>query len=279
MSLKRAVLAALIVSGILAQALAEEAKPFTQDIPDDLGQIEMLPVPAGSVTMDDPLNAGKTITKEIKPLFMSKFEIRWEIMDIFVYKMDQTEKETAAGVDAANRPSTPYIPPDRGMGHEGYPACSVSYQSAQKFCEWLSKKSGKHYRLPTEAEWYYACLAGDKQHAYTKEELNKVAVFKSNAQNPNTMQLGSAECGGKKANAWGFFDMLGNAGEYCVTGIKDDNKGVLRGGRWCDDVDACQPTSRAIPDASWQKTDPQNPKSKWWMSDAPWAGFRVVCEP
>ena len=64
--------------------------------------------------------------------------------------------------------------------------------------------------------------------------------------------------------------------EWCV-GL--DGKPVAKGGGWADDADGCQPLARAYYSPEWQHTDPQNPKSKWWLSDAPWAGFRVVCEP
>jgi formylglycine-generating enzyme required for sulfatase activity len=250
-------------------AAAEDLKPFSEKLPGGTVTLDMVPVPAGSVTLPDVEHPGQTKTVAIKPFYLGKTEVMWEQMDIFVYRLDLTDKEVVAGVDAANRPSTPYVPPDRGFGHEGFAAISLSFLNASKFCEWLSKKTGKHYRLPTEAEWVYAATCGQAYKPMSADELDKVAWYAGNSdEKPH-------EVGSKAANAWGLFDMPGNVRQY-VVGM--DGKPVAMGGGFADDVAGAQILSRHVPTPDWQHTDPQNPKSKWWLSDAPWAGFRVLCE-
>src|SRR5205814_841036 len=84
---------------------------------------------------------------------------------------------------------------------------SVPYKSAESYCVWLSEKTGKKYRLPTEAEWEYACRGGAKDPVkLTKEQILDMAWTKDNADDKTMAAMQ------KKPNAWGLYDMLGNAG-------------------------------------------------------------------
>ncbi|MDH7571717.1 MAG: formylglycine-generating enzyme family protein, partial [Armatimonadota bacterium] len=195
----------------------------------------------------------------------------WDVFDVFAYRLDVPE-ERREQVDASTRPSKPYGAPDRGFGHEGYPAMSLSYLAAEKFCAWLSEKSGKKFRLPTEAEWEYACRAGQLAAAPFKDkaDLDKVAWYYDNADD-TTHPVAK-----KAPNAWGLYDMLGNVKEWCV-GL--DGKPVVRGGSYDDPAEKVHPGAREPFNPDWQMTDPQEPKSRWWLTDGPMVGFRVVCEP
>lgn len=242
-------------------SVASAQKPFTQTIPDTSVSFHMLPVPAGEIKLPDPKNPDAQVTVKIKPFYIGKTEVTWDEYDLFyIYKRDGSEGE----IDAESRPSRPYGTPDRGYGHEGYPVISISAHAAAKYCEWLSQKTGRKYRLPTEAEWQYACLAG--QPAPEGDTLKEIAWFWEESTHP---------AGKKKPNAWGIHDMLGNVGEWA---LDLQGKPVLCGGSFQDTARRVTPTARVYQTPEWQATDPQNPKGKWWLSDAPFAGFRVVCE-
>jgi formylglycine-generating enzyme required for sulfatase activity len=159
---------------------------------------------------------------------------------------------------------------DRGFGHGGYPAISMSFKGAGAFCEWLSKKTGHHYRLPTEEEWELACRAGSSarfSHGDDEEALAAHAWYRKNSER-TTHTVGT-----KKPNALGLHDMHGNAGEWCVGA---DGKPIVRGGSYRDPAEKIIVDFRREPSRSWNRSDPQIPKSKWWLADCSFVGFRIV---
>lgn len=245
-------------------AAPELGKPFRQTLEGTTVVFEMVPVPAGSVRVKDTRAAGGEREVSVAAMWVLPTEVTWDMYDVYVFALDLPEADRAAAYDAATRPSRPYIPPDRGFGHAGYPAISLHFRGAKGFCEWLSEKTGRKYRLPTADEFAYLCAAGGGDAAGPE-----TAWTSENSEN-KTQPVGK-----KKPNAWGLFDTKGNVAEWCVG---PDGKGVAMGGSYLDtaaDV-ACESSQKFQP--SWNQTDPNLPKSRWWMSDCSWVGFRIVCE-
>lgn len=245
-------------------------KTYTQRIPGTTVEFEMVEIPAGKIALPNPENPDKMREIEVKRLWIGKTELTWDAYDIWAYRLDLTEEQRAEGIDAESRPSKPYGTPDRGFGHAGYAAIGMTYEAAVKFCEWLSQKTGKKYRLPTEAEWEYACRAGMwKREPLPEDQISKLAWHKENGQN-KTHKTAS-----KEPNAWGLYDVLGNVAEWAVS---LDGKPVACGGSYKEPAAKVHPAARQTQAYAWNATDPQFPKSKWWLSDAPFVGFRIVCE-
>lgn len=89
----------------------------------------------------------------------------------------------------------------------------VTWYAAQAYCEWLSQKTGRHFRLPTEAEWEYACRAGTTTPYYSGKSIP--AGCDRNQKTERNLKTVSLEVGKSKPNAWGLYDMHGNVEEWC----------------------------------------------------------------
>ena len=242
--------------------------PYAQDIPGHTVKIEMVPIPGGEFKPTG--GAGEAV--KIKPLFMSKCEITWDAYDIFAFQMDMSEADKAKGVDAKSRPSRPYGDQTHGFGRSGMPAIHITRYAASQFCVWLSKKTGKTYRLPTDAEWEYACRAGSTTTPEASA-LGDIAWYWDNSDDK------THKVGGKTANGWGLHDMLGNVMEFVtIPGEDPKAKATAMGGSYDSEAKDVHPGAKKTQTADWNSTDPQNPKSTWWLSDGPFVGFRIVCE-
>jgi formylglycine-generating enzyme required for sulfatase activity len=195
-----------------------------------------------------------------------------------------------AMVDALSRPTGPHLEMSFGRGNNGFPAISMTQHAANKYAEWLSAKTGEFYRLPTEAEWEYACRAGSTSDM-PPTQLGEYAWFKANSPMGNFSAGTYHQIGTKKPNAWGLYDILGNVMEWTLdqyapyTNAPAENPWVrsttsyphtVRGGSWNDDAPAVRCAARVASDPSWKRLDPQLPKSIWYMTNAQWLGFRLV---
>jgi sulfatase modifying factor 1 len=199
-------------------------------------------------------------------LHVSVHEIPWELFDVFVYGSDKEAGKSNEKADAVTKPTKPYIGMDREFGHVGYPVISPSFLSCKQFCEWLSAKTGRSYRLPTAAEWKALC----EQSGIDPKACGDFAWTKDNA-GEKTHPIGS-----KKADKLGLHDLFGNACEWVDDGSK---LGVVAGGSYLDAMAdlACGKTEACKP-VEWNEIDPQFPKSKWWYSSGGFVGFRVICD-
>ncbi len=164
-----------------------------------------------------------------------------------------------------------------------------------EYCRWLSQKTGKIYRLPTEAEWEYAARAGTTTAYFFGDDPSRLGDYAWYAANADDT---THKVGSKKPNPWGLYDMYGNVDEWCLDTYKKDayaqyptNKvtlwpvvlpgpdrfgNVVRGGSWADDPPACRSAARRASEKRWIRQDPQRPKSIWWLTDADFVGFRIV---
>jgi len=253
-----------LISLIAFAAAYQDAKPYTESLPKSMAKIEMVPIPGGTVKV-----GGKDVA--VKPFFMAKTETTWDAFDAFLASGPRSKPydQTKFAADAIARPSASYILVDLGWGHKGYPAINLTSTSAEMFCRWLSSVTGKKYRLPTVAEWELAARGG----VQGPWRLDAASIAK---QSWNTGNAGETTqpVGKKEPNGYGLHDMLGNVGEWAT----DGDQFWLCGPTFQDNAVRVAPTLRKQYSPSWQESDPQMPKSRWWLSDGPFAGFRIVCE-
>jgi formylglycine-generating enzyme required for sulfatase activity len=235
-------------------------------IPGTLVTFEMILVPRGTVTV--PSAAGVR-SVAVEPFWIARTETTWNAYDAFALAPLESA-ERRRDVDAVARPTRPYGAPDYGFGHAGFPVISVARGAAEAFCAWLSARTGKRYRLPTEAEWMLAAQLASRGQPLPATTRDSLAWHAGNA-------AGKTHAVGTKAlDASGLHDLFGNAAEWV---INDSGKPVVRGGSYRDQPVAVGPDARAEQQEAWNERDPQIPKSRWWLSDGPFVGFRIVREP
>jgi len=144
-----------------------------------------------------------------------------------------------------------------------YPATYVTWENAQEFCRKLSAKEGRTYRLPTEAEWEYACRAGSKTRYCFGDDVSELGTFAWYCENAWRVDEKYAhQVGLKRANVWGLYDMHGNVHERCADWYDDDyyekspgvdpegpstgSSRVERGGGWGGYAGHCRSAFRAM---------------------------------
>tara|TARA_B110000438_G_C15792558_1_gene641387 strand:+ start:811 stop:1779 length:969 start_codon:yes stop_codon:yes gene_type:complete len=280
---------------------------YKQLLPKTEESISMVLLPGGTFTMGSALTEKGHFADEapkhqviIDSFWIAEYEVTWDIYTLFmernidIYQNEVSRaNEVDLDVDAVTGATTPYLDMSFGMGTDGYPAICMTQLAAVKFCEWLSAMTGNFYRLPTEAEWEFACRAGTNS-AYSfgenSESLSEYAWFRDNS-NESYHKVGL-----KKPNQWGLFDMHGNVSEWTLDAYeintyrnrkekKNDNPymtspktypRVVRGGSWMDSPGSLRSAKRRGSSKKWKQRDPQIPKSLWWHTDAPFVGFRVV---
>ena len=304
-----------IVLAAASTASAQQAAPpgfapYTETIAGTPLTFEMVPIPGGTFTLGSPEaeakrrpDEGPTVEVKVGPLWMGQHEVTWDLYDEFAFQLDikrktrenvdlKAQQPPEAKADVVSRPTPPYADETFGLGRKGQPAICFTHHAAMEYCRWLSAKTGKTYRLPTEAEWEYACRAGSKT-AYSfgddPEALGDHAWYVQNCEKPQAV-------GKKKPNAFGLFDMHGNVTEWCLDLYKpeayaaikagmtgpvvlptpDEYPYVARGGSWDDDPEALRSAARRSSNREWSVQDPQRPQSIWWHTDATFVGFRVV---
>lgn len=276
-----AVLSLCIASPILASnALAadsSEFKNYTETLGGTTISFDMIAIPGGSVKVGSPegeagRDKNESAPKEatVKPFWMGKCEVSWvEFLPWVFGEKQDVEKEKADGI---TRPTKPYGSVYRERGEKGYPALGMSQHAATEYCKWLSYKTGKKYRLPTEAEWEYACRAGAATAYFWGDDAAQAKDYGWFAENSKAT---TQPVGKLKPNKFGLYDIVGNVSEWCSKSSKDD-PGIARGGDFTEPAAKLRNASRKIETPEWNELDPQSPPSIWWLSAADFAGFRVV---
>jgi formylglycine-generating enzyme required for sulfatase activity len=293
-------LVALLLAVVPAAAQREESqKALTNSI-----GLKLVLIPAGKFQMGSPATEDEREDKELphevtisKPFYMG------------VYEVTQAEYAKGIGdreVDGQRNPwnNGARFGKDQGGGPD-HPMENVQWDQAAEFCKRLSalteeKKAGRTYRLPTEAEWEYACRAGTTTPFHQGKSLSSnEANFNGNFPYGDAAKSAylrrTSKVGSYEANAWGLHDMHGNVQEWCSdfydpdyykkspavdpkgpedgvvpTGYKSRNVPgpglfyrVIRGGSWMDEARGCRSAYRF-------RAMPNEPY--------PLIGFRVVCE-
>jgi formylglycine-generating enzyme required for sulfatase activity len=293
-------LSVFIINSIIPIARAQQNdslfRAYEQKIPNSSVLFRMVPIPGGSFIMGSPekekgrrKDEGPVLEVKVDSFWMEEHEVTYEEYIMF----QEATKDTQPKPDGITRPSPPYIDFTLGMGKSGgFPANSMSQYAAIMYCKWLYQKTNIFYRLPSEAEWEYACRAGSKTaYPFGQDEskLDKYAWYVANSGNKyhTVKQL--------QPNAWGLYDMLGNVAEWTLDQYQADYFGqvqsnphnpmlqpvskypiTLRGGSFNMDAVALQSAARIPSERKWNARDPQIPKSKWWNTDAPFIGFRII---
>ncbi len=300
---------------------------YTEQVPNTPVSFNMVAIEGGAFKMgspdDEPLRdgdegPGRIVT--VSPFFMGEVEVTWDAFWTF-YSQTMSEgridpetiyAHNANRPDAITGPTPPFGNPGQGWGGGNRPAITLSHYAAQTYCQWLSGVTGKLYRLPTEAEWEYACRAGSETPYFFEGNPKRFSseglrnrIFGSDTSNISSHAVYELNSGGKtqepsvvRPNAFGLQNMMGNVYEYCSDWYAEDayaqtgpevtdpngppsgTEYVIRGGNYASDAGDLRSAARASTDTeTWLKTDCQQPKSIWWFSDFKGIGFRVVCEP
>lgn len=323
------VITALLVSAALASPKAQDPgsapkaapaaapaafAPYQQPIPGSDVSFAMVPIQGGTFRMGSPAeeahrgaDEGPQVEVQIAPFWMGRCEVTWAEFDLW---NTDTERPQSKLPDGMARPTPPYMDMTFNMGRDGYPAICMSHIAARQYCQWLSKKTGHFHRLPTEAEWEYACRAGTTTPYWSGDRatLDKIAWHEANSAR-------ALEAGGKPVpayhkvgelppNPWGLCDMHGNVAEWVADTYLADafaeahgkaprsnpyfapprdarNRPVrfphvVRGGSWRDAPESLRAAARQSSDPAWNSRDPQIPKSWWYLTEGQHLGFRVV---
>jgi formylglycine-generating enzyme required for sulfatase activity len=230
-----------------------------QSYGEDLGNgvvLEMVAVPGGMFMMGSSERQGYEDEHPLHRVMVAPF---------FLGKYPVTQAQWQAVMGR--------LPPCRCKGAE-LPVDRVAWHDARRFCERLSERTGRVYRLPGEAEWEYACRAGTRTPFYFGETLttdlaNYVGEHTYRAEPKGVYRHKSTEPGSFPPNAFGLYDMHGNLWEWCADAWHDTYAGapldgkaweskdaaqrVLRGGSWHEPPDNCRSAVRLKSDPAYNE--------------------------
>ena len=288
--------------------------PYESKIPGTDVTFRMIPIPGGEYRMgsaesepDRKADEGPQRKIAVEPFWMGECEVTWAEYKLFM-QLYRSLKEfesrrirtltDANRVDAVTAP-TPLYEPDFTFEYGDdpkQPAVSMTQYSARQYTKWLTLISGQQFRLPTEAEWEYACR-GSSTTAYSFGDdaglLGQHGWFADNTSGTGTKIVRQ-----KKPNPFGLYDIHGNVAEWVIDGyaayassdkasnsatdwVRSDKPDprVVRGGSWEFPAAECRSASRlGSNDKEWKNSDPNLPRSPWWFTSDParGVGFRLL---
>ncbi|MCZ4696196.1 hypothetical protein DWB61_16200 [Ancylomarina euxinus] len=277
---------------------------YKEQIPGSDVSFDMIAIPSGSFQMaiyaNNKFKKKPVSRKEIQlsRFFMAKVELSWDAYLVFLRDVESegrvhADEVNSNDIDVITGATPPWGDPAQGWGMGQRPAISMTWQAAHTYCKWLSKKTGKTYRLPTEAEWEYACGTNSIEYETVSEaEFNSMIIYRDNSEAKTHLPEALL------ANSRGLINMLGNVKEFCSNwyssnpfeneidsilfnpkGPRNGKERVIKGGSYRSKQEDVRVNYReSTQHDNWLKTDPQMPKSIWWYSDCRDVGFRLVCE-
>jgi formylglycine-generating enzyme required for sulfatase activity len=264
---------------------------FAQSIPGSTVSFEMVGIPGGEITIGSPPNetgrdhndASQTKVK-VRSFWLGKHEVTWREYLLYAHLDDSEIASVQPGTrvpidrDGITHPSRFYGAADRGRGDGKYPAIGMGCIAASEYCRWLAKKTGKPFRLPTEAEWEYSCRAGATTAFFWSNDATRApeyAWFKDNSAQGDFSET-THPVGKLKSNGFGLHDITGNVAEWCAM-LENGGPHVVRGGGFSSAVTQLRCAARMIETPEWDELDPELPHSPWWLT-ADFVGFRVALD-
>lgn len=307
------------VDGPVVQVPGGWMVPYDETIPGTDVTFRMVPVPGGKFRMGSPdseegrsADEGPQFEVAVAPFWIGAHEVTWAEYKGFMAACDLFKAIESArlrpavtadnAADAVTAPSNLYDPTTTFTHGEEpeLPASTMTQYAARQYTKWISLLTARFHRLPSEAEWEYACRAGTETPWSSGSDpgaLGEHAWFSDNSDET------THAVGGKSANAWGLHDMHGNVAEWVVDQLVADGyarqaglpqpvsaadaiewptklqRRVVRGGSYYDSPDRCRSAARrGSEDVAWKEVDPNLPKSPWWYTEDPalGVGMRIV---
>ncbi|MEP3482191.1 MAG: formylglycine-generating enzyme family protein [Fuerstiella sp.] len=291
--------------------------PYKVTIPGTEVAFWMEPIPGGEYVMGSPeTESGREDVEgpqkkvKVAPFWMARLEVTWKEYNQFISLYDAFKAFEENGlrpvteanqVDAITAP-TPLYEPSFTYEYGGdpeLPAVTITQYSAKQYSKWMSAITDMQFRLPTEAEWEYACRGGATTAFHFGDDASKLGDYGWFLD--NTGDGGQRKGGQKKPNPWGLYDMHGNVAEWVLDNLEpyevtdkvfdgatwvtkpDLDPRVVRGGSWEFEAYQCRCASRLGSDSSqdewgWREYDPNTPASPWWFTSDParGVGFRLI---
>ena len=253
-------------TGSITNRRNASAKYFTEDLGNGV-LLEMVEIPGGTFMMGSPANEAERGSDE-----SPQHQVTVPSFSIGKYELTQAQYQAIMGSNPAN------------FKGNNRPVENVRWGDAVAFCEKLSQRTGKKYRLPSEAEWEYACRAGTTTPFYfgesiTPELVNYDGNYSYASASKGQYRQQTTDVGTFPPNAFGLYDMHGNVLEWCQDDYKENYTNaptdgsaltilssagkLLRGGSWNDDPEHCRSAYRYLSNLD--------------RNYGTYIGFRVVC--